>query len=149
MNSEKEKKNKKQKTEDIDSLLKTSPNLKQKEETPWCIKRPLLSLVYGFQNVWLRNSFQTLPFHYLPLSPTLQKSTCHYIPTFKQLPGKDIFGFPPHAHTSMSCRCRCYWKKVCRALNAWWSKYMDMCSWWHCYLTGFFFSSDLTSSPAL
>ena len=51
MNSEKEKKNKKQKTEDIDSLLKTSPNLKQKEETPWCIKRPLLSLVYGFQNV--------------------------------------------------------------------------------------------------
>lgn len=53
MNIEKVKKKttKNQNTEDIDSLLKTSPNLKQKEETSWCINMPLLSLVYGFQNV--------------------------------------------------------------------------------------------------
>lgn len=31
----------------MDSLLKTSPSLKQKEEM-WCIKMPLLSLVSGF-----------------------------------------------------------------------------------------------------
>ena len=42
MNIEKVKKKttKNQNTEDIDSLLKTSPNLKQKEETSWHIYTP-------------------------------------------------------------------------------------------------------------
>lgn len=128
------------------SLLKTSPSLKQKQETSRCIKMPLFSLVCGFQIVWPRNIFHTPPFLYLPLSPTLQRSTYHYIPALKHPPGEDIFDFSPNAHTSMPCSCNCYRKKVCIAVNAW-TVYVDVCSWWHHYLTVFSFSSRLISWP--
>lgn len=64
-----------------DTLLKTSPSPEQKQETSWRMKMPLLSLVSGFQNVWPRIVFSTLPFFFFPLIPTLHKCTCHYIPT--------------------------------------------------------------------